>query len=82
MAGLSFHVSASGMTVVAFMPSCAHAEPTNAITAAEKRAVFTGILPCLKAYTRADSRRFVGDVKPDARWNADPDRGRSLGRRI
>src|SRR6266542_2399433 len=53
MAGLSFHVSESGMTVVAFMPSWAHAEPTNASTAAEKRAVFTGFLPCLKAYTRA-----------------------------
>jgi hypothetical protein len=33
------------------MTSCAHAELTNAITAAEKRATFIGILLCLKAYT-------------------------------
>jgi hypothetical protein len=30
-------------------------------------------------HARADSRRFVADVKPDATRNADPDSGRKSG---
>jgi len=41
MLGLSFHTSASGVTVVTFMASCASAELASAIKAPKNRTLWT-----------------------------------------
>src|SRR5215471_15250914 len=45
MFGLAFHVSASGVTVVTFIASCASAAPANAIKAPNKMVFFMRYLP-------------------------------------
>src|SRR5215471_14326680 len=64
MFGLSFHVSASGVTLVIFMPSCASATPANAIKAPKKMVFFMRYLPGCLRFVKQLSVGLIGTGIP------------------